>query len=198
MALSIKEKYDLIYAHEEQLAYRLGKEVINKPEVSVWMILIPILFLHHMYKINQYKAGVSSFAKGMLDPRKKALDMAYQDASQGRLSHREVLDYFPELDAGVEQQMKLAQKQVKMIQVLQQHYFSLLRESGQSYEDIIKKAYPSSGDYRRYMNSLEQAEKELYTYLNRKIHTNEESRKIIKNMEKCSQRIREDELRYFF
>ena len=72
MPIDLDQKYEIIYAHEEQFAYALAGRVVKKPEASVWMILIPILFIHHAYKINQYKEGVKSFAKGILAAKKKS------------------------------------------------------------------------------------------------------------------------------
>ena len=57
MTLSLKDKYDLIHAHEVRFAYNLAKEVVKKPEVSVWMILIPVLFVHHMFRVSHRCRG---------------------------------------------------------------------------------------------------------------------------------------------
>lgn len=196
--LELREKYDLIHSHEEQLAYRLAREVINKPEVSVWMILVPILFLHHIYRINQYKSGVHSFAEAILDPKRKALDKAYLEATGKQPSEYGLSDYFPELVNGSEQQQQIAQKQVKVIRIMQEHYLILLSKSGRRYEDIVRSVYATPGAYRTYLDRLEQAEKELYAHLNKEIYTSEDSRTVIKRMEDCSKRMREDELRYLF
>lgn len=196
--LRLREKYDLIHSHEEQMAYRLAREVINKPEVSVWMILVPILFLHHIYRINQYKAGVHSFAEGMLDPKRKALDKAYLEAGEKNPSECGLSDYFPELVDGSEQQQQIAHKQIKVIRIMQEHYRTLLTKSGRSYEEILRRVYSTSGAYRTYLARLEQAEKELYAHLNKEVYTSEEARAVIKRMEDCSRRMREDELRYLF
>lgn len=198
MNLSIQDKYHLILAHEEQLSYRLGREVISRPEVSVWMILVPVLFLHHVYKVNQYKAGVKSFAQGMLDPRRKALDMALREVENGLKQEPGLMDYFPGLDSNSERQIKTAEKQAAVIKVLQGHYRDLLKQSGQSLEDIFRKVYPGSGEYRKYLNRLEEAEENLYSYLSRKVHTSEEAGRVIRNMQKCSRRMREEEIKHFF
>ncbi len=198
MALSLKEKYDVIYSYEEQFAYRLGKEIIQKPEISVWMILLPVLFVHHMYKVNLYKAGIKSFAQGILDPREKALSKAYNDVSAGKETAYEVKDYFPDIDLGAEKQTKLAEKQVAVIRGMEKHYFNLLKSPGQNFEELFRKAYPTQGDYRLYLNRMEKPEGDLYDYLNRKVHKDDVSRKVIKDIRKFSQKMHEDELRHFF
>ena len=198
MALSLKEKRDVIYAYEEQFAYRLGKEVIQKPEISVWMILLPVLFVHHMYKVNQYKTGITSFAQGILDPRKKALSKSYNDVSAGKETTCEVKDYFPDIDLGSEKQSRLAEKQVAVIRVMEKHYVKLLKSPGQNFEELLRKAYPTQGDYRLYLNKMEKPEGDLYDYLYRKVHKDEASRKVIKAIRKFAQKMHEQELRHFF
>ncbi|MFO8112706.1 MAG: NF038143 family protein [Desulfosalsimonadaceae bacterium] len=199
MTLSIDDKYDLIYAHEEQFAYRLGNEVVKKPEVSVWMILIPILFLHHMQKVNQYKAGVRSFAQGILAPQKKALDKAYKEASAGEKIHYDLKDYFSESDITAEKQQRtLAEKQVRVIRVMEEHYLAMLTVSAETFADLLKRAYLNRGEYRRYLNRLEKAEKELYEYLKNEVHTTEASREVIKQIEKSCERLRAEEMRRLF
>lgn len=198
LTLSLKEKYDVIYSYEEQFAYRLGKNIINKPEISVWMILLPVLFVHHMYKVNQYKAGIKSFAQGILDPKEKALSKAYNDVSAGKKRVYEVKDYFPDIDLSAEKQTKLAEKQVTVIKVMEKHYFNLLKNSGRNFEELFRKTYPTQGDYRLYLKRMEKSEDDLYDYLNRKVHKDDASRKVIKDIREFSQKMHEDELRHFF
>lgn len=198
MTLSLKEKYDVIYSYEEQFAYRLGKDIIKKPEISVWMILLPVLFVHHMYRVNQYKAGIKSFAQGILDPKEKALNKAYGDLSTGKKRAYEMKDYFPDIDLGAEKQTKLAEKQLAVIKVMEKHYFNLLKNPGQNFEELFRKAYPTQGDYRLYLNRVETSEDGLYDYLNKKVHKDDASRKVIKDIRRFSQKMHEDELRHFF
>lgn len=198
MSLSLKEKYSVIYSYDEQFAYRLGKEIINKPEVSVWMILLPVLFVHHMYKVNQYKAGIKSFAQGILDPKEKALSKSYNEVSAGKEIPYEVKDYFPGIDLSAEKQIKLAEKQVGVIRVMEKHYFALLNSQGQSFEELFRKVYPTQGEYRLYLNKLEKSEDELYEYLNRKVHKTDASRQVIKDIRRLSQKMHKDEIDHFF
>ncbi len=196
MHLSLKEKYDLILAHEERFAYRLGMEVIQKPEVSVWMILIPLLLLHHMIKINQYKTDIRSFAEKIMIPKKKALDKAYDEAATGRKIRYQVRDYFSGMALNSEQDKVLAEKQVRVIQVMEAHYSALLKTSGQSFEEIFKKVYRNRSRYRNYLSDLEKKEKALNEFIQNNIHTSAESREVIREIEKSCRRLREEELNH--
>ena len=194
MHLSLKEKYDLIVAHEERFAYRLGKEIIKKPEVSVWMILIPLLFLHHIYRINQYKTGIRTFAQKIMIPNKTALDKAYDETSAGRKIPYQVRDYFPRLELNSKKDKILAEKQVRVIQVMEAHYSALLKTSGRSFEEIFKNVYRSRSRYQNYLSNLEKNEKALNEFIKNNMQTSVESKQVIKEMEKSCMRLREEEL----
>lgn len=198
MSLSLDEKYEIIYAHEENFAYALAKRVVKKPEVSVWMILIPILFLHHAHKINQYKAGVKQFAGGMLASKKKALDKSYKEASTGEEFDYGTDDYFPDVDLDTQHERVLAQKQAKVIRIMESHYKALFNTEGESMTELLRKAYGGPGDYRHYLNRMYEAEKELNRYLVENVHTNGDSIAVVRQIEKSCQELREEELKAFF
>ncbi|MDF1592943.1 MAG: NF038143 family protein [Desulfobacterales bacterium] len=195
MTFSLKEKYDLIHAHEEQFSYRLAMDVVKKPETSVWMIFIPILLVHHFYKIKQYKLSVRFFAENILTTRKKALDKAYKEAVAGGKILYDVRDYFPELDIS-EQDRVLAEKQVCVIQVMATHYLALLKKSGETFEKIFAGVYSNRSKYLQYLNIIEKAERELNEYIKNYIHTSEESIQVIKQIEASSKKLRKEELNH--
>lgn len=192
----LEEKYDLILGYEEHFAYSLGKEVVEKPSASVWMILLPVLFVHHAYRINRYKEAVRAFAKGILDSKKKALDAAFEEVESGSEKPCRTADFFPELTASApESDRIIAEKQVKVIRIQQRHYRNLLESPGETYKEIVKNAYHEPGQYRAFLARLEAAEKELNRYLTEKIHTDEASRAIVQKMERCCADFRELEIK---
>ncbi|MFW6334765.1 MAG: NF038143 family protein, partial [Desulfosalsimonas sp.] len=127
----LEKKYELILGQGEHFAYSLGKEVIDKPAASAWMILLPVLFVHHAYRIKRYKEGVQSFARGILDPRKKALDAAAHEV-RTKTSLPCTMEYlYPEITASApEKDRSLAEKQVGVIRIHQQHYRNLISAPG--------------------------------------------------------------------
>ncbi|MFW6055342.1 MAG: NF038143 family protein, partial [Thermodesulfobacteriota bacterium] len=131
--LDLDRKYESILSHEEHFAYRLGREVIDKPAVSVWMILLPVLFVHHMYRVSSYKNGVRAFAGGILEPRQKALDKAREEVESGQEREYRLEEYFPYLEFGSDRDRTLAEKQVRLIRILQKHYRCLLKAESGSY-----------------------------------------------------------------
>lgn len=198
MSLNLKEKYHTILAHEEQFAYRLAKDVVKKPEVSVWMILLPVLFVHHMMQLSQYKAGVQTFAQNILGTKRKALDKAFEEAESGKSVPYGMEEYFPQVSLTTTEEKTLAEKQIKMIRIMEEHYLALLHQPGQNLEDLVRGVYDSSGSYRYYLNKLTDAENEANQYLSEHFHKADESRTVLKKIQEQCEVLREEELRFFF
>lgn len=199
MSFTPAKTYEIVHDYEEQFAYRLGREVLHKPETSVWMIIIPILFVHHMYRVNKYKTGVHSFASGIMAPRKRALDKAFEEISeQEKDSILPAEAYFPELDTLPDYDPKLLDKQVKVINIFKKHYRKMLPSSGHTYAELLHKTYPQPQHYREFVREINQGEKELNEYLANHVHDSEESREVVQRMqERCGQ-LREEEIRFFY
>ncbi|MFW5975207.1 MAG: NF038143 family protein [Desulfosalsimonas sp.] len=194
----LEKKYELILNYEEQFAYTLGREVIDKPEASVWMILLPVLFVHHAYRVNRYKEAVRSFARGILDSRQRALDMARRQIESGAREEIRGEDFFSELDSASERDLVLAEKQLEVIRIQQEHYLRLLDAPGDNYGDLIRNAYNEAGQYREYVSRLTAAEQELNRYLSENVHTDEDSRAVVQRMEDLCADLRGREVKSFF
>jgi hypothetical protein len=194
----ISEKYNIVYGYEEQFAYKMAKEVVKKPETSVWMILMPILFVHHMYRIKQYKENVRSFAGNILSTKLKALDKASKEAAAGRKITYGLGDYFPGVPLDSDQEKVLAEKQVRVIRIMEEHYLALFQAPGNSMEELIRGAYRSSEAYRSYLSRLSDSEREVSRYLMKHFHTTEEARSVAVQIEKQCAGLRESEIGFFF
>lgn len=191
--------YTIVHDYEEQFAYRLGREVLHKPETSVWMIIIPILFVHHMYRVNKYKTGVRSFANGIMAPRKKALDKAFEEVSEQETNSILPAEaYFPELETLSDYDPILLDKQVQVINIFKKHYRNLLPVYGDTYAEILHKAYPKARNYREFIHEVNQGEYELNQYLADHIHDSKESRDVVQRMQERCVQLREEEIRFFY
>ena len=60
--LKLDEKLALILDQEKTFAKSVAGLVIEKPKLSIWMILIPIIFVHYFYRWNQYSEGLKKFS----------------------------------------------------------------------------------------------------------------------------------------
>ena len=69
----------LILKEEETYALRLAWCVLDKPNLSVWMILIPILLVQYFSRSKQYRAALLSFSEKVLQTKKQSLDLAREE-----------------------------------------------------------------------------------------------------------------------
>lgn len=198
MPKNLKEKYDIIFGYEEQFSYRLAKEVLKKPEISAWMIVIPILFVHHMFKVSQYRENIRSFAKNILSTRQKALDKAYREAEAGKSISYGIQDYFPDVTLVSKEDKVLAEKQIRVIRAMEKHYLAMLKTPGKTLEALIRGVYRDSREYRRYLERLTEAEMEVNGYLMEHFHVTEEARTVVRNIENRCEELRELEVNFFF
>ena len=199
MSLRPDNAYEIVQDYEEQFAYRLGREVLHKPETSVWMIVIPILFVHHMYRVNKYKTGVRSFANGIMAPRKKALNKAFEEISDQIPDETlPAEEYFPELDTLPDHDPGLLDRQVQVINIFKSHYRKLLSANGTTYAELLHEAYPTSQKYKEFIRKVNHGERDLNQYLAKNIHDSDESRQVVHRLQDQSIQLREEEIHFFY
>jgi hypothetical protein len=198
MAEAIQIRYDLIWNHENQIAYRVAKQVIQKPPISVWLVLMPILFLFYAHKIQQYKAGIHNFSKGLMQTKTLALDSAMKEINTG-MKDKEVKNNFfsSESETSIEV-MRVRNRQLAEFELLKVHYGKLLRQEGTSYRALVRKAYKTSAAYRLFLNQLTQTEKEVMEAVLQAYHPKEEDRVVSKKMQEATYALREEDLKAFF
>jgi hypothetical protein len=198
MAKAIQIRYDLIWNHENQFAYKVAKQVLQKPPISVWIVLMPILFLFYAHKIQQYKAGIHNFSQGLMRTKILALDSALKEINTGS-KDEEVKDNFvsTELETSTEV-MQAQNRQLAEVELLKVHYGKLLCQKGTSYGGLVRQAYQTSGAYRLFLNQLTQIEKEVMEAVLQAYHPKEEDRAVTQKMQEAMHALREEDLKAFF
>ena len=79
----LERKKELILQQELRFANAIGAAVFEKPKVSFWMILIPILFLYFIYRMQRFKSGRLKFDQEFMATRRKAMDLAVEAFETG-------------------------------------------------------------------------------------------------------------------
>ena len=74
---NLEEKKKLILAHEEKFAHGLGLKVIEKPKLSIWMILVPIIFVYFFCSVPEIFSDPENFIKQILFPSSFTTFMAF-------------------------------------------------------------------------------------------------------------------------
>ena len=187
MAASLEKNYRIIEDHERQFAYMLASRVIQKPTLSVWMILIPIIFLHFFYRMNRFKTGREEFCEHYMVSRMRALDTA-----MASLKNREA----PDIEA-VAAKAQIPPETMKeyreLMRVMVGHYRDLLAASGDTFHQLIRSAYGTKTNYLLFLNRLNQVEKEMNASLKPHMEqTTEGFNETVKRIESRSEKLRRE------
>jgi hypothetical protein len=158
---NLEARHAMILHQERVLSYQLAKVMIKKPKVSVWMVMLPLLFLFFIQDVRKYKVGIRDFADGFFKNKKIALDLTLK-AMLEDVPLKEALTVFASnVEPVLSDQMELHEKQMKEIAYLMMHYRRLLTAQGDTYEALIKNTFGSAADYQRFLDGLADLEREV-------------------------------------
>ncbi len=182
----LDKKKELILAHELEFANALGAAVFEKPKVSFWMILVPLLFLYFIHRMQTYKNGRIKFNEDFMDTRRRALECAVETLNASDLLEAKPTVRQAELSDSLEKPY------AAWLEVLVDHYRDLLAADGHDFDTLTRKAYHTRTNYLLTLNRLNTVEKEYYAALKPQLDGTEGTADIIAIMEKESQRLRRD------
>ena len=157
--ISTEEKAAFVVAQEEAFAQTLALQVLERPKLSIWMILIPIIFVYFFYQYQKFNNSRKAFCENYLISRKRALNEALEVIRTGRK---------PDINA-LAQQSKLPdqirKKNADVLAVLVNHYIDLMRADGEDFQALVRRAYKNRTNFLLFINQLNQAEKTLNSAL---------------------------------
>jgi hypothetical protein len=191
--ISLKEKRDLILNREKQFCHQVSSEILDKPRLGIWMILIPIFCVFYFYQLKRYSEGRKEFAENFLITRERALNNVYTAVQEG-------------MDVDVEKVVQAGdipehsrEEYRNWLKLLTDHYLSLIRGRGQSFEELVKSAYDSKGQYIQLTEELNRVEREFNSKLQPHLDLdNSEVREIITKIENATIRIRRRQVKEVF
>lgn len=190
---SIQEKSALIGASEENFAYSLAPVVLDKPKISIWMILIPILIVYHMFRYQKYVDGRNKFCEHYLLSRKRALEASVRALEAGQPCDVRALVKQAKIPEDTKSEF------TAWIRVLCDHFADLLRCEGDSIEALVKSAYKNRTNFLLFLNQLNDSEKRLNAALSPHLReTTEGVDEIIGRIERASEILRRDEAERIF
>lgn len=153
--MTLKDKCDVVLKYEERLAGILASRVLDKPVLSIWLILIPVLFIYHVYQMQRFKAGRDQFVENYLKTRKKALGEALSVAGSGEK---------PDKDAMADSEalpLQVRRVYADLLGIMTEHYTRLLRAEGETFEMLVRSAYGGLEDYLSFISRLARTEGKL-------------------------------------
>jgi len=183
----ISEKKQIILAREKTFANALGAAVLEKPKLSVWMILIPIILVYYMMRFQRYSDSRKDFSENYMISRNRALDAAAEMAGTGKKpdpAELSRLSDVPESARG---------KHAEFTRVLIEHYGLLLEAEGDDYGALVRSAYGEGTNYLLFLNLLNKAERRMNKALRPHLADSVEGfDEIVQRMEAQSERLRRE------
>lgn len=153
---ALDHKSEWILKREWEFAHKAALRVVDKPELSVWMILIPIIFLHFMHRAQKFKSGLGAITRELFGSRELALKLA-RDSIIAGTGAPDPAEHLPP-DDGSDTIRELRQAELQLSRLLIEHYRKLLSADGKDYEALVREAYGDAAGYRAYLDQLGEAE----------------------------------------
>ena len=151
----IDTKVDLIVQYETIQARRLAERVIFKPPLTVWYILIPVIFVYYFYRLSRYANSRKEFVEHYMRSRRRAVETAAEGLAGDRPPDIEGLVARSSTPGEAKKAYRAYTK------VLVAHYTDLLKAGGEDMDALLRSAYRNRGNYLLYLNQLGRAERDL-------------------------------------
>lgn len=185
-------KHESILAHERSLAKAVTSAVIESKPLSVWELTIPILFITNFFRLKRSR---EIFTLNLLFTKKLALEAAYDMVKRGH-SKDEAMSRIKDKTRNVlasDQKgiysQKIRQRQLKEMELLIDHYRTLLEAEGKDYTSMMKNAYRTRENYDKFLGKLKGAEIEVNRAAKQTVKISTAS-DLVSKMEKAAERIR--------
>ena len=201
MPTSLKKKFDLIYNYERFIGNSVALRVIESKPIGVWEFLIPIVFILHFMRNKQSR---EIFIQNYMFTKRLALDGAFKMLKKG--IHRE------DVMSGIEDKTRalltapetrkiysetIWQQQMNEIDLLFDHYRTLLSTEGQNYDALMRNAYGSRTNYLIFHEQLKSAEKKVSDAARQTLGTDADVDALL-SIEKATEEIRQSRVEIIF
>ena len=191
--ITTEDKHTALRKNEEKFAFTLAAAVLDKPKMGVWMILIPIILVYHVFRHQRYVAGRRAFADNYMITRNRAIEEARSMVEEGRDKDIEALVAQASLPEEALDPYR------RLLRVLVEHYLDVLKADGDDFDSLIQSAYGTRTGYLLFLNSLNQAEKRLNNTLMPHLKTqHSDIDEVISRIELSTERIRRQDAERIF
>ena len=193
-------RYENILTQENTVAKAVARSVIGESSVTVWDVLIPIVFVFNVLK---FKRAREIFTLNFLFTKKLALQGAFDMVKKGQNREdalSQIRDRTSQILASDKKgiySIKIRQKQMREMELLLDHYFRILNAEGKDYVSMVKHAYGTRQNFAAFVKELEGIEKEVNRAASQTVKTASAPDIIIK-MEEATARLRAAEAENIF
>ena len=151
----------MILSAEESFARAVALGIWVKRPLTTWHFLLPGMFILDSLRRSQ---AVRQYSTVFLYPRKVALD-----AALGSMDGKSVQEALAEAEGSLGQWLSsltmysepLLRAHSRLVAILHDHYCKLLREEGEDYASLLRRAYRTRDNYDSHLRRLFDAEQEV-------------------------------------
>ena len=161
---AVDTKYKIILGHEQSMARSIAASLIQPKQITVWEIMIPVIFILNFAKIKQSR---EVFIQNHLFTKNMALKAAF-DMNKKGLGRQEVMDRIESQTkktlASVPETLysdEIRREQIKEIELLLEHYGRLFKAAGRDYPVLVVDAYQTRENYTAFYKQLKAAENDV-------------------------------------
>ena len=161
MAETFDIKFKIIFARERLMAKSVALSLIKPKPLTVWEIMIPVIFILNYVKIKQSR---EAFIQNQLFTKELALrasfDMVKKEQSKETAMTKiksKTKEILSSVNSGIYSD-DIRREQIKEIDLLIDHYCKLFRVEGEDYFYLIMNAYQTREDYAAFLKHLQSAE----------------------------------------
>ena len=193
-------KHENILSQERALAKTVASAVIGQTTVTVWDVLIPIVFVFNVLK---FKRAREVFTLNFLFTKKLALEGAFMMVKTGQSREDalgQIRDRTSQILASDKKgiySIKIRQKQMREIELLLDHYFRLLNAEGKDYASMVRQAYRTRQNFAAFLKELEGIEKEVNRAASQTVGTTS-APDIVSKMEEAAGQVRATQMNTIF
>jgi hypothetical protein len=158
------KKFKIIFERERSMAQGLAVSLIRPKTLTVWEIMIPVIFILNYAKMKQSR---EIFIQNQMFTKKMALDAAL-DMQKKNAPKETVLaqiesktkELVSSVPGGIYSD-DIRRQQLNEIDLLIDHFSKLLNAEGKDYASLVTSAYQSATEYQSFLNQLKSAENEV-------------------------------------
>jgi Fe2+ transport system protein B len=200
MATGLDKKYESILSKELSLAKAVAVAVIKTKPLTVWEVMIPIIFILNFVKLKESR---EIFVQNLLFTKKLALEAALDMIKKGDSMEEEMsrikkktIDLLTSVKNGIYSE-EIRGKQLEEIELLIGHYGKLLKAEGGDYPSLVLSAYKTQMGYTTFLEHLKEAERGVTSAAQETLGSQANS-EIISKIEEVSDRVRKHEAEKIF
>lgn len=161
---AVDTQYKIILEHERSMARAVAASLIQLKPVTVWEVMIPVIFILNFAKIKQSR---EVFIQNHLFTKNMALKAAF-DMFKKELNKQAVME---SIESQTQKTLssvpdsiysdEIRHEQIKEIELLIDHYGKLFKADGENYAGLVVSAYQTRENYAAFFKQLKAAENDV-------------------------------------